>query len=166
MVRHVSEKVQFAPLFISSFALLAPHQLLEAEKFNLRFPDFSEITETADKLRWCRYKKALLQREVAAWIGVDCSTYRSYETVGRDYYPREHMEKMADLFEIPVTELLDAYNLFLYHDQGMQIKERRAHLHLTQSEYAARLGITPDHLSKWESNKVRVPKSSWEKYFK
>ena len=83
MIRYVSEEVEFAPLFLSSFALLAPHQLLEAEKFNLRFPDPSGITETADKLRWYRYKKALLQREAAAWIGVDCSTYQSYETVGR-----------------------------------------------------------------------------------
>lgn len=166
MIRYVSEEVEFAPLFLSSFALLAPHQLLEAEKFNLRFPDPSGITETADKLRWYRYKKALLQREAAAWIGVDCSTYQSYETVGRDYYPREQMEKLADLFEVPVTELLDAYNLFLYQDQGRQIKARRAHLHLTQSQYAAQLGITPNHLGKWENNKVRVPKLAWEKYFR
>lgn len=164
MIRYVSEEVEFAPLFLSSFALLAPHQLLEAEKFNLRFPDPSGIAETADKLRWYRYKKALLQREAAAWIGVDCSTYQSYETVGRDYYPREQMEKLADLFEVPVTELLDAYNLFLYQDQGRQIKERCAHLHLTQSQYAAQLGITPNHLGKWENNKVRVPKLAWEKY--
>ena len=166
MIRYVSEEVEFAPLFLSSFALLAPHQLLEAEKFNLRFPDPSGITETADKLRWYRYKKALLQREAAAWIGVDCSTYQSYETVGRDYYPREQMEKLADLFEVPVTELLDAYNLFLYQDHGSEIKARRAHLHLTQSQYAAQLGITPNHLGKWENNKVRVPKLAWEKYFR
>ena len=165
MVRHVSEGVQFALLLVYSFALLAPHQLLDAEKFNLRFPDPAKIAETADKLRWHRYKKALLQSEVAAWIGVDDSTYRSYETVGRDYYPMEQMEKLADLFEVPVTELLDAYNLFLYHDQGRQIKEHRARLHLTQSEYAAQLGITPNHLGKWENNKVRVPKAVWKKYF-
>ena len=47
-----------------SIPLLAPHHLLEAEKFNIRYTDPAQITCMADKLRWYRYKKALLQREV------------------------------------------------------------------------------------------------------
>lgn len=166
MVRHISGTVKFAPLFIYSFALLAPHHLLESEKFNIRFSDPSQITEIADKLRWHRYKKALLQREVAALVGIDRSTYLHYEEMGRDYYPIEIMEKIAALFGVHVTELLDDFNMFLYNDQGKQIRERRQKLKMTQSEYARMLGVPVGNLKKWERNKVQIFKSTWEKYFK
>jgi len=135
MVQNIAGEVKFAPLFIHSFPLLAPHHLLESEKFNIRFSDPSEITEIADKLRWYRYSKALLQREIADYIGVDRSTYIHYEEYGRDYYPLEHMEKLAALYGVPVTELLDDFNMFLYNDQGKQIREKRLALGMTQSEY-------------------------------
>ncbi len=166
MVRHTSEVVNFAPLHIHSFPLLAPHHLLESEKFNIRFTDPSEITEIADKLRWYRYKKALLQREVADIIGIDRTTYIRYEEIGRDYYAIDHMEKLAELYNIPITELLDDFNLFLYHDQGKQIREKRKELGMTQSEYAQMLGVNLGNLKKWEQNKVRIFKSTWERFFK
>ena len=81
--------------------------------FNLQFPDFSEITEMADKLRWLRYQKGLRQRDVADYAGIDRSTYVHYEEYSKDLYPLEHMERIAQLFEVPVESLLDDYNLFL-----------------------------------------------------
>ena len=166
MVQNISGVVKYAPLFIHSFRLLAPHHLLEATKFNIRFSDASEITEIADKLRYHRYRKALLQREVADLIGIERSTYIHYEEYGHDYYPLEHMEKLAALFDIPVTELLDDFNIFLYNDQGKQIREKRFALNMTQCEYADMLGVHIENLKKWEQNRVQVFKSTWEHYFK
>lgn len=166
MVQHISKVVKFSPLFIRSFALLTPHHLLESEKFNIRFSDPSEITEIADKLRWYRYKRALLQREVADFIGIDRSTYIHYEEGRRSCYPIENMEKLAALFHVPVTELLDDFHKFLYQDQGKQIREKRLQLHMTQNEYAKMLGIPLGSLKKWEQNKVHIFKSTWERYFK
>ena len=165
MIRHISGEMQFAPLLVYSFELLAPHHLVESEKFNIRFSDPKEITEMADKFRWYRYKKALLQREVADYIGIDRSTYVGYEKTGLGYYPIEHMEKLATLFGIPVTDMLDGYNRFLYDGQGRQIRERRKHLGMTQREYAALLGVPLGALKRWEQNKVRIFKSTWERYF-
>ena len=133
MARHTSQVVNYAPLYILSFPLLAPHTLVEAEKFNIRFPVPSMITEVPDKLRWYRYKKSLLQREVADYAGIDRSTYSSYEKDGRDYYPIEQMEKIAALLDVPVTELLDAFNLFLYNDQGKQINDKEKEADLVRS---------------------------------
>ena len=166
MARHTSQVVNYAPLYILSFPLLAPHTLVEAEKFNIRFPVPSMITEVPDKLRWYRYKKSLLQREVADYAGIDRSTYSGYEKDGRDYYPIEQVEKIAALLDVPVTELLDAFNLFLYNDQGKQIKAMRQRLNLTQKDFAAKLGVKIGTLKQWEQNRVRIFKSTWEKYFK
>lgn len=166
MVQNISGGVRFSPLFIHSFPLFAPHHLLESEKFNLRFTDPSQITEIADKLRWYRYKNALLQREVADKVGIDRSTYKRYEEPGKDYYPLPVMERIAALFGVPVTELLDDYNLFLYRDQGKQIREKRMALGLTQREYAALLGVSVVNYRKWERNDVRILKSTWARYFK
>jgi len=166
MVQNIMGEVKFAPLFIHSFPLLAPHHLLESEKFNIRFSDPSEITEIADKLRYYRYRKALLQREVADYIGIDRSTYIHYEEYGRDYYPLDNMEKLAALFGVPVTELLDDFNMFLYNDQGKQIREKRVALNMTQREYADMLGVHVGNLKKREQNKVRIFKSTWERFFK
>lgn len=166
MMRHESKAIKFAPLVILSFPLLAPHHLLEAEKFNIRFTNPAQITEAADKLRWYRYREALLQREVAALVGIDRSTYIHYESGETEYFPLEVMEKIAALYSIPVTDLLDEYNTFLYRGQGRQIKERRKSLRMTQREYADYLGVSFGSLQNWEQDNVRMFKRTWERYFK
>ena len=75
--------------------MVLPHKFQDAEKFNLQFSDFSEITETADKLRWLRYQKGLRQRDVADYAGIYRSTYIHYEEYGKDFYSPKHMEKIA-----------------------------------------------------------------------
>lgn len=89
-----------------------------------------------------------------------------YEEYGRDYYPIEHMQKLAGMYDVPVESLLDDYNLFLYHDQGQQLRKRRLSQKLTQKTYAANLGVSLDKLKNWEENRVRMFKSTWEKYFR
>ncbi|MDY3955117.1 MAG: helix-turn-helix domain-containing protein [Anaerovoracaceae bacterium] len=166
MLSNLSGKIRLAPLEILRFPLLAPRKLLDAQKFNIRYTDPSQITEIADKLRWYRYQHALMQKEVAEQIGIDRNTYIHYEEYGRDYYPIEHMEKLAGLYGVPVEDLLDEYNLFLYKGQGEQIQKIRQGLGLTQKQYAERLGVPLDHLKKWEQNHVRIYKSTWRSIFR
>ncbi len=166
LISNVSGAVKVAPLQILQFPVILPHKFQDAEKFNLQFSDFSEITETADKLRWLRYQKGLRQRDVADYAGIDRSTYVHYEEYGKDLYPSEHMEKIAQLFEVPVDTLLDDYNLFLRNGQGNQIKAIRMKLGLTQKQYADKLGVSLGNLKHWEQNRKQIFKSTWEKYFK
>ena len=76
------------------------------------------------------------------------------------------MEKIAQLFDVPVERLLDDYNLFLRNDQSKQIKAIRMKLGLTQREYADKLGASLGSLKQWEQNRKQIFKSTWEKYFK
>ena len=166
LISNVSGAVRVAPLQILQFPVVLPHKFQDAEKFNLQFSDFSEITETADKLRWLRYQKGLRQRDAADYAGIDRSTYIHYEEAGRDFYPKEHMEKLAELFEVPLEDLLDDYNLFLRNGQGEQIKAIRTKLGLTQKQYADKLGASLGSLKQWERNRKQIFKSTWERYFK
>ena len=166
LISNISGAVKVAPLQILQFSVILPHKFQDAKKFNLQFSDFSEITETADKLRWLRYQKGLRQRDVADYAGVDRSTYVHYEEYGKDFYPPEHMERIARLFEVPAETLLDDYNLFLRKGQGEQIKAIRTKLGLTQREYADKLGVSLGSLKQWEQNRKQIFKSTWERYFK
>ena len=166
LAANVAGTLKVAPLQILKFPVVLPHKFLDAEKFNLRFSDASEITEIADKLRWLRYQKGLRQRDVADYAGIDRSTYVHYEEYGKDLYPPEHMEKIAQLFGVPVDMLLDDYNLFLRNGQGNQIKAIRMKLGLTQKQYADKLGVSLGNLKHWEQNRKQIFKSTWEKYFK
>ncbi len=74
-------------------------------------------------------------------------------------------QKAAEFFEIDVTSLLDDYNLFLYHNQGQQIKRLRKSLKLTQSEFAKYIGVPLGTLKKWEQNRVNIQKKTFEKLF-
>ena len=166
LLSNVSGAVKVAPLQILQFPVILPHKFQDAEKFNLEFSDFSEITETADKLRWLRYQKGLRQRDVADYAGIDRSTYVHYEEYGKDVYPLEHMERIAQLFEVSVESLLDDYNLFLRNGQGKQLKAIRTELGLTQKEYANKLGVSLGNLKQWEQDRKQIFKSTGEKYFK
>ena len=163
MTRYALHGVSHAPLYIHSFRLVQPHTLVEAEKFNLIYTDPTRIDNIADKLRWYRYQHGLLQRDVADYAGLDRSTYSGYENTQRDYYPIEKMQKIAELFAVPVTDLLDEFNLFLYNGQGQQIKEMRRRRQMTQAEYARRLGVPLDTLKAWERDRVQICKQTWRR---
>ena len=142
--------------------LVQLHTIVEAEKFNIRYSDPSKINNIPDWLRWYRYRCGLRQRDVADYAGIDRSTYSGYEEFVRDYYPIEKMLKIAELFSIPVTKLLDGYNLFLYNGQGEQIRKMREARNMTQKEFAHRLGVPYGTLRRWEQNRAQMFKSAWE----
>jgi Predicted transcriptional regulator len=166
MVRHTDMGISYAPFYVHSFPFVQPHFLVDSEKFNLTYSDLREIESTADKLRWCRYRKGLLQRDVAGYAGIDRSTYVHYEDATRDFYPLDKMKKLAKLFEAPLEDLLDEYNLFLYRGQGRQIKAVRKARGMKQQEFAFILGISLTRLKGWEQDKSKMPKSTWEALFR
>ena len=85
---------------------------------------------------------------------------------GRLLPDRKYGEARHPVRRCCVTDLLDGFNLFLYNGQGRQIREKRNRLGITQREYAPLLGIPLGTLKKWEQNKRRIFKSTWERYFK
>ena len=85
MLSTLSGKIRLAPLEIPRFPLLVPRKLLEAQKFNIRYTDPSQITEIADKLPWYRYQHqhVPMQKEMAAHIGISRTTYIHNEEYSR-----------------------------------------------------------------------------------
>lgn len=162
MSRCTKKSVSYAPFYIHSFHLIQPHKLTDAEKFNLHYTDPSQIDNTPDKLRWYRYQHHLLQKEVAAYLEIDRTTYCSFEEGQRDYYPIQHIQKLATLYSIPAVELLDEYNLFLYYGQGDQIRYMRQSRNMSQAKYAEHLGVCRQNLRQWEKDQVRITKQTWE----
>ena len=69
LAANVAGTLKVAPLQILKFPVVLPHKFQDSEKFNLQFPDFSEITETADKLgvslgslkQWERNRKQIFK---------------------------------------------------------------------------------------------------------
>ena len=120
MVRNTNGVVSCAPLFIHRFQFLRPHFLADSEKFNTT--ELGELKTTADKLRYYRYKKGLLQRDVADYVGIERTTYHTYEADERNYFPLEILEQIAELLEVTVVDLLDDYSTFLYNGQARQLK--------------------------------------------
>ncbi|NLT15680.1 MAG: helix-turn-helix domain-containing protein [Clostridiales bacterium] len=162
MVKHALKEVLYAPLYIHSFQLLLPHRMDEAAKFNGLDPD--RLVSTADKLRYYRYKKALLQREVADYAGIDRSTYIKYEA-GLDYYPPDKLGKIAELLGVDIADLLDKYNAFIRNGQGPQIRALRRQMRLTQKEFGKRFGIHETTVREWEHENIRISKKQYIKLF-
>ena len=99
LISNISGSVKVAPLQILQFPVILPHKFQDAEKFNLQFSDFSEITETADKLRWLRYQKGLRQRDVADLVFEE-EIIPITETPEQQAPPPPEAPKVAELLEI------------------------------------------------------------------
>lgn len=158
--------VQYAPLCIHTFRLIAPRKLLEAQQFNQQYHSYEEIQNVPDRLRWCRHHMGLMQKEVAEQIEISRGHYIDYEVGYVDYYPKEVVDRLADFYHIPVEDLLDEYNLFLYKGQGKMLKECREKMGLKKKPFARMLHVDPNTYRNWESDKKRMFKLTWEKYFR
>lgn len=163
LYRNINGRTYYAPLFVFSFSFLHFCKLTERQRFLEAHPNPEELPYIADKLKWYRYKNMLLQREVAEYTGIDRTTYIHYESKEHDYYPIDKLKRIAELFEIDVTELLDDYNRFLYEGQGRQIRKIRKDMGLTQYQFGKLHGVSAGAVKRWESESVRVTKGTWER---
>lgn len=161
--RQEDETASINPLYSFDFPFLCPKKFMDHEKFNVQYPDVSYIQTVGDRIRYYRYKKALLQQDVADYAGLYRSSYIHYENSNRDYYPIEKLRKIAELLEVDITDLLDEYNRFLYDGQGSQIRAIRTKLGLTQYEFGRLIGVNAGTVKRWESERARISKRKWEK---
>lgn len=145
--------------------LCLPRKQLVDGSFALCYQRIDEIESLADRLRWLRLRHGWKQIDVAQMIGVSRATYIDLETGLTDYCPATISDKLAELYGLTASELLDAYNLFLYGGQGKIIRRIRSDLGLNQKQFAAHIGAAERSVGDWERERKRLLKSSWEKYF-
>lgn len=157
-------RVRYAPLYVRSFPLCTPRKLMDAQRILDR--SYDQLETVPDRLRWCRHRLGLMQKEVADRAGISRSVYIQLETGACDVYPIPILDKLAALYNIPVADLLDDYNRFLYLGQARLIRAHRQSLGLGKKPYARYMGISPTSLRLWEAEKKRVTKTTWEKYFR
>lgn len=143
----MSGNMLFAPLYILRFRFTVPCQYLSSQKFFRENQAYESITNVADRLRWCRNSLGLMQKDVAARIGVSRNVYVAMETGNTQYCSAAVADKLAELYQIPVSDLLDDYNLFLYRGPAEQIKKHRSKLGLSPKEYAKYLGVSESSVS-------------------
>lgn len=107
-----------------------------------------------------------MQKDVAKAVGINRSTYISYENPSHKNYQLSVLEKIADLYEVNITALLDDYNLFLFNGQGNQIKSTRKSLGLTQYHFGERFGVSTKTVRGWEKESIKISKKVWERIYK
>lgn len=155
----------FAPLYIHSLRLIAPKKLVEAERFNRQFHRLEDIPDIPDKLRWCRHHLGLTQTETADRAGISRSAYMKMEKGEQDCFEKEAVDKLAVLFGVSPFDLLDDYNRFRYLGQGKMALACRERLGMSRREFAGLLGISESCVFIWETERKRMTKKSWEKYY-
>ena len=158
--------MRYAPLYILSFRVTVTKKLSEAFSLHERYRRYEEIDSIPDRLRWRRHELGLLQREVAAKIGVPRAVYTSLETDEMDAYDPLIMDKLAALYHIPINDLLNDYIRFLQAGQEQTILNLRQSLNMTRSQFAQYLHTDVDNITVWETEKRKISREMWEKHFK
>ena len=165
MSRTVNGVSQFSPLYLHIFQLLVPRKLLDAQLFNQKYRTYEEIDSIPDKLRWCRHSKGLTQEEVANAVDIYKRSYAKLEIEHKETPSLDKMERLAAFFEIPVYDLLDDYNLFLYRGQAQQVRSYRERLGMTVPQFAQHHNIHPSYIYKWENGTTVISRKMWELCF-
>ena len=158
--------VRYAPLFIHSFVLCAPRKILEATQFNQRYRKYEEIENIPDRLRWLRHSKGLMQTDMAEQIGMTPNVYKAIEEGFTQHIDPEKAERLAQFYNLPMTDFLDAFNRFLYDGQANRIRAYREASGLGKKPFSGKMGIPIRCLQEWESGRKVISRKSWERYFK
>ena len=106
--------------------MAGPRTTVEAQAFYRMYHSYADIPDPWDRLRWCRYGLDLLQKEVAAMVGMEEWLYQDLESGAfhRSFTP-ELADKLAALYGIPVEDILDDYTLFLHRGGGAFLRRYR-----------------------------------------
>ncbi len=92
--------------------------------FNQQYQNYEDIPNVQNRLCWCRHYMGLMQKEVAELIGISRGHYIGIEVGYADCYPKEIVDKLAALYQIPIDDLVDNYNRFLLQRAVTKGKEK------------------------------------------
>ena len=145
------------PLYILQVPLAGPHTTSEAQAFFHMYHSYSEITNPSDCMRWCRYGLDLLQKEVAAMVGMEEWLYRDLEsgTFHRSFTP-ELADKLAALYGIPVEDILDDYTLFLHRGGGDFLRRYREAKGWSRQQLADHAKVGRTSIRCWETGQKTI----------
>lgn len=139
---------------------------MDAQRLQQQYQTYNQVKTVPDRLRWHRHRLGLMQKEVAAKVGISTPLYLDMENGACLHYPAPVMDKLANLYQVPVDDLLDDYNHFLYSGQAQQLLAVRQRLGLSRPKFAAKTGISVSSIRSWETGQKLVSRKCWEKYFK
>lgn len=158
--------VRYAPLYIHRFPLCAPRKILEATGLSRQYHRYEQVQTVPDRLRWLRHSRGLMQKEVAAKIGMSYHVYKAIEEGTTRRFGKGMRERLAGFFGVPASDFEDEFNRFCEDGQGSRIQAWRSQTGLNRQAFAERYGIPLQRLEAWENEKRAVTYKSWEKYFK
>ena len=145
------------PLYILQVTLAGPRTTVEAQAFYRMYRSYADIPSQWDRLRWCRYGLDLLQKEVAAMVGMEEWLYRDLEsgTFHRSFTP-ELADKLAALYGIPVEDILDDYTLFLHRGGGAFLRRYREAKGWNRQQLADHAKVSRTSIRCWESGQKTI----------
>ena len=145
------------PLYILQVSLASPRTTVEAQAFYRMYHSYADIPNPWDRLRWCRYGLDLLQKEVAAMVGMEEWLYRDLEsgTFHRSFTP-ELADKLAALYSIPVEDILDDYTLFLHRGGGDFLRRYRETKGWNRQQLADHAKVSRTSIRCWESGQKTI----------
>ena len=145
------------PLYILQVTLAGPRTTVEAQAFYRMYHSYADIPNPWDRLRWCRYGLDLLQKEVAAMVGMEEWLYRDLEsgTFHRSFTP-ELADKLAALYGIPVEDVLNDYTLFLHRGGGDFLRRYREAKGWSRQQLADHAKVSRTSIRCWESGQKTI----------
>ena len=145
------------PLYILQVTLAGPRTTVEAQAFYRMYHSYADIPNPWDRLRWCRYGLDLLQKEVAAMVGMEEWLYRDLEsgTFHRSFTP-ELADKLAALYGIPVEDILDDYTLFLHRGGGDFLRRYREAKGWSRQQLADHAKVSRTSIRCWETGQKTI----------
>ena len=145
------------PLYILQVTLAGPRTTVEAQAFYRMYHSYADIPNPWDRLRWCRYGLDLLQKEVAAMVGMEEWLYRDLESgiFHRSFTP-ELADKLAALYGIPVEDILDDYTLFLHRGGGAFLRRYREAKGWNRQQLADHAKVSRTSIRCWENGQKTI----------
>lgn len=137
--------------------MAGPRTTVEAQAFYRMYHSYADIPNPSDRMRWCRYSLGLLQKDVAAMVGMEEWLYRDLESGAfhRSFTP-ELADKLAALYGIPVEDILDDYTLFLHRGGGDFLRRYREAKGWSRQQLADHAKVSRTSIRCWESRQKTI----------
>ena len=165
LVTKNSQKLAFAPL-VQKVLVAERHLIIRSDKqVAYAHQPYSSLQSVPDRIRWLRLQRRLTQKEAAEMVGIGRANYVDYETGTIERFDPAVIKRIAELYEVPVTDLLDHYNAFLMSGQGEQVQQWRTSLGKNYKEMGEYLGVATSNVISWEREEKIMTKKLYERCF-